>query len=182
MNHFKSLPDRVRGKRRSRMLSSNNELDMHHKWYVVMCVVRSSLGFPSNLGIFVGILTRIVGQGGWCCMGLFVSLDRLGSSRAPKKRNYILVSGFWFKGNGMQTRRTIRSPHIWIRSRCITSLIWWNPKKIISPLFLEIMWRIGDPRKRIALGNIDNPRKRYFTRDMIMSREWKNPRWISAPK
>ena len=60
---------------------------------------RSSLGFPSNLGISIGILTEIVDQAGWCCMGSFVRIDKLGSSNVSKKGNGVLENGFKYKGN-----------------------------------------------------------------------------------
>ena len=85
MNHFEALQVRVHGKMWSRMLSSNKELDTHHRWYMVMWVVGSSQCFSSNLGISTGILTGTSGQARWCCMGLFVSLNKSSTSSVSKK-------------------------------------------------------------------------------------------------
>jgi hypothetical protein len=41
------------------MLSSNNELDEHNKWYAMMCVEGSSPDFSSNFGISDGNLEGI---------------------------------------------------------------------------------------------------------------------------
>jgi hypothetical protein len=46
-------------KRSSLTLSSINKLDEHHKWYVMMCVKRSSLELPLNFGISDGNLEGI---------------------------------------------------------------------------------------------------------------------------
>jgi len=72
------------------MLSSNNKLDTHYRWYVVMCVIISSLCLPSNLGISAGILAETNGQEGWCCMGYFVILDGLGRLSVAKKETMCL--------------------------------------------------------------------------------------------
>lgn len=76
------------------MLSSNNEFDTHHIWNVVIWIIESSLVFPSNLGISVGIFTGTIDQVGLYCMGLFVSLDRLGSSSVDKKGSFVLENRF----------------------------------------------------------------------------------------
>lgn len=76
------------------MLSSKNELDTHHIWYVVTWVARSSPCFLSDLGISAGILTGRTDQVGWCCMGLFVRLDKSGRSSVAKKGNYVSINIF----------------------------------------------------------------------------------------
>ena len=53
--HLAALPIRVRENSRSQTLSSTMELDMDHKWKVVMCAAGSSPCFPSNFGISEGI-------------------------------------------------------------------------------------------------------------------------------
>ena len=61
MNHVATLPVIVLGNNCNLIESSKNELDTHHKWYVVMWFTGSSLVFPLNFGMFVGIL---MGDGG----------------------------------------------------------------------------------------------------------------------
>ena len=87
MYHLAALPVRVRENSRSRTLSSTMELDMDHKWKVVMCAAGSSPRFLSNFGISEGILCSIGGQSELWLMGLFVSLWMLGMSKAAKKSN-----------------------------------------------------------------------------------------------
>ena len=62
MSHFSVLPISVLGNIYNLIESSKNELETHHRWYVVIWLAGSSLVFPSNLGIFVGILIRTGGQ------------------------------------------------------------------------------------------------------------------------
>lgn len=72
MYHLVALPMRVWGKSRSRILSSTMELEINHRWKVVMCVVGSSPCFPSNLGMSNGILCGTGGQSGLWLMGSLV--------------------------------------------------------------------------------------------------------------
>jgi hypothetical protein len=46
----------------------------HHKWKVMIWLVGSSPAFPSNLGMYEGILVGIVGHVGLCNIGSLVSL------------------------------------------------------------------------------------------------------------
>ena len=87
MYHLAALPVRVRGNNRSWTLSSTMELDMDHKWKVVMCPAGSSPCFPSNFGISEGILCGIGGQSKLWLMRSFVSLWMSGMSKAAKKGN-----------------------------------------------------------------------------------------------
>ena len=88
MYHLAALPVRVRGNSQIRTLSSTMELDMDHRWKVVMCAAGSSPCFPSNFGISEGILCGIGGQSGLWLMGSFVSLWMSGMSKAAKKGNF----------------------------------------------------------------------------------------------
>ena len=87
MYHLAALHVMVREKSRSRTLSSTMELDMDHKWKVVMCAAGSSPCFPSNFGISEGILCGIGGQSRLWLMGSFVSLWMSGMSKAAKNGN-----------------------------------------------------------------------------------------------
>lgn len=66
------------------MESSINEFEEHHKWYVLMWFFGSSLGFPSNLGILDGNLTRIDGEFEAWNMESFVKHDRSGRSNVAR--------------------------------------------------------------------------------------------------
>ena len=94
MNHFSALPVSVLGKNRNLIESSKNELEMHHRWYVVIWLAGSSPVFPSNLGISIGILTGSGGQAKWCLMGSFVSFDRSGNSRVARNGSFVGANGF----------------------------------------------------------------------------------------
>ena len=95
MNHFFALPVSVLGNSRNLIELSKNELETHHRWYVVIWLAGSSLVFPSNLGMSVGMLTGTGGQAKWCLMGLFVSFDRSSNSRVPKNGSFVGANGFW---------------------------------------------------------------------------------------
>ena len=62
MNHFATLPVSVLGNNQNLIESSKNELETHHRWYVVIWFVGSSPVFPSNFGMSIGILTGTGGQ------------------------------------------------------------------------------------------------------------------------
>ena len=94
MNHFVTLPISILGNSYSLIESSKNELETHHRWYVVIWLAGSSPVFPSNLGIFVGILTGTSGQAKWCLMGSFVSFEKLGNSRVAKNGSFVGANGF----------------------------------------------------------------------------------------
>ena len=91
MNHFTVLPISVLGNSHNLIESSKNELEMHHRWYVVMWLAGSSPVLPSNFRMFVGILTGTSGQEKWFLMGSFVSFDRSGNSRGLPKMAVSLV-------------------------------------------------------------------------------------------
>ena len=95
MNHFAVFPVSILGNNRNLIESSKNELETHHRWYVVIWLVESSLVFPSNLGMSVGILTGTGGQAKWCLMGSFASFDKFGNSRVSSKGNFVGANGFW---------------------------------------------------------------------------------------
>ena len=72
--HLETLPIMVQGNSQSQTLSSTMELDIYHKWKVVMCVARSFTCFPSNFGMSEGILCGTEGQSGLWLMDSLVSL------------------------------------------------------------------------------------------------------------
>jgi hypothetical protein len=74
-------------------LSSINELDEHHKWYVMMCVEGSSLGFPSNFGISNGNLEGIIEHNGSWAIGSFVNHEK--SSKYSVARKYNGANEYW---------------------------------------------------------------------------------------
>ena len=95
MNHFAALPVSVLGNSRNLIESSKNELETHHRWYVVIWLAGSSPVFPLNLGMSVGILIRIGGEAKWCLMGSFVRFDRLGNSRVAINGSFVGANRFW---------------------------------------------------------------------------------------
>ena len=95
MNHFVALPISVMGNSRNLIESSKNELQTHHRWYVVIWLVGSLSVFPSNFGMFVGILTRTDGQAKWCLMGSFVNFDKSGNSRVARNGSFVGANVFW---------------------------------------------------------------------------------------
>jgi hypothetical protein len=66
-------------------LSSINELDEHHKWYVMMCMEEYSLDFPLNLGMFDGILVGMTDHEGLWVIGSFVKCDKSGKYNVARK-------------------------------------------------------------------------------------------------
>ena len=95
MNHLATLPVNVRGNSCNLIESSKNELETQHRWYVVIWFAGSSPIFPLNLGISVGILIGTGSQAGWCRMGSFVNLDKLGNSRVARNGSFVGMNGFW---------------------------------------------------------------------------------------
>ena len=94
MNHLATLPVNVLGNSCNLNESSKNELETHHRWYVVMCLAGSSPIFPSNFGMSVGILTRTGGQAKWCLMVSFVSFDKSGNSRVVRNGSFVGANRF----------------------------------------------------------------------------------------
>ena len=72
MNHLATLLVSVLGNSHILIESSKNELEMHHRWYVVIWLAGSSPVFLANLGISVGILTGTGGQAKWCKINILV--------------------------------------------------------------------------------------------------------------
>jgi hypothetical protein len=68
------------------MESSIILLEEHHKWKVMTWLARSSLAFPSNLGMSEGSLVGITGHVGSWNIGSFVSFLRSGMLREAKYR------------------------------------------------------------------------------------------------
>ena len=95
MNHFAALPVSVLGNSHNLIKSSKNELETHHRWYVVMWLVGSSPVFPSNFRMFVGVLTGTSGQAKWCLMGSFVSFDKSGNSRVTRNGSFVGANEFY---------------------------------------------------------------------------------------
>ena len=94
MNHLAALLVNVLGNSHNLIESSKNELETHHRWYVVIWLVGSSPVFPSNFGMSVGILTGTDGQAKWCLMGSFVSFNKSGNSRVAKNGSFVGANGF----------------------------------------------------------------------------------------
>jgi hypothetical protein len=74
-------------KRCNLTLSSINNLDEHHKWYVEMCIEGSSLGFPWNFGILNDNFEGIFRQDGSWEIGSFVNCDKSDKSNIVRKGN-----------------------------------------------------------------------------------------------
>jgi len=87
MYHLETSLVRVLWKRCNVMLSSINDLDEHHKWYVMMCVEGSYLSLPSNFGISDGNLEGIFDHDGSCEIGPFVNHEKSGKSNVVRKDN-----------------------------------------------------------------------------------------------
>ena len=94
MNHFTALPVNVLGNSCNLIASSKNELETHHIWYVVMWLAGSSLVFPSNFEMSIGILTGNDGQAKCCLMGSFVSFDKSGNSRVARNGSFVGANRF----------------------------------------------------------------------------------------
>jgi hypothetical protein len=87
MCHFAVALVRDIWKRHSLTLSSINELDEYHKWYVMMCVEGSSHGFPLNFRILDGGLEGIFNHKGSWEIGSFNNHDKSGKSNVSRKDN-----------------------------------------------------------------------------------------------
>ena len=89
--HFAVAPIKVLWKSLNLMLSSIKEFEEHHRWKGMMCVLGSSLTFPSNFGILDGNFVGIGGQAGECLIGSFINLDKSGRFKVAKNR----IFGGW---------------------------------------------------------------------------------------
>ena len=78
------------------MLSSINELEEHHRWKVIICVLGSLFTFSSNLGMSDGSFVKIGGQARECLIGSFINFDK--SNKFNVAKNGILggVTEFQF--------------------------------------------------------------------------------------
>jgi hypothetical protein len=87
MYHFATALVRYLWKICSLTLLSINELDENHKWYAMMCVEGSSIGFPSNLKISKGNLDGTIDHEGPWAIGSFVNCKKPGKSNIVRKGN-----------------------------------------------------------------------------------------------
>ena len=94
MNHFVALLVSVLGNSRNLIELSKNELETHHRWYVMMWLAGSSPVFPSNFRMSMGILTGTGGQAKWYLMGSFVSFDNSGNSRVTRNGSLVVTNRF----------------------------------------------------------------------------------------
>jgi hypothetical protein len=93
--HLVDGPVRVLWNNLKWMESSMMLFEEHHKWNIITWLVRSSLDFPSNFGIFEGSLVGILGHVGSCKMGSFVILVKSGMLRDSKYGIGILVEDYF---------------------------------------------------------------------------------------
>jgi hypothetical protein len=87
MYHLEAAPFMNLWKICSLTISSINEFDEHHKWYVMICVEGSSLGLPSNFRIFEGSLEGISYHEGSWLMGSLVNHEKSSKSNIARKGN-----------------------------------------------------------------------------------------------
>jgi hypothetical protein len=88
MYHFAATPIKVLWKSLNLTLSSIKELEEHHRWKVMMCVLGSSFTLPSNLGMPDGSFVEIGSQAGECLIGSFINLDKSGRFKVAKNGTF----------------------------------------------------------------------------------------------